>query len=432
MRLLILVLISFSIHGYSKNVQEGYQIKDDFFKYKKLFEMHPEIVIDHIDSEDFEVYGPKGLGLWLDDLGIQKEILIDDLIVKNSEFLEGYPNFNQVESFLKEQAAKYPKIAKLFSIGKSVNGRDLWVIKISDNVEFDEKEPEFKYISSMHGNEITGRELTQFLIKDLLEAYGKDEKITKLINSTEIYIMPSMNPDGSEKKRRGNARYVDLNRDFPDWTAGEANDYRGRQPETIAVMKFQAQRNFSLSANFHGGAVCVNYPWDSSYTRHPLDNFLQYISKEYSYLNEEMKNSRYFEDGITNGADWYVLKGGMQDWSYIWHNDLQVTVELSGTKWPSYSRIPSYYKDNKASMIRYLELVHQGAGFYLSDSAVNGKVKVVSLDEDKVIGEFNFQRGEFYKVLPTGTYKYLITGDNFNFEKIYEVTESGQLERIEL
>jgi hypothetical protein len=58
-------------------------------------------------------------------------------------------------------------IAQMFSIGKSHQGRDLWVVKISDNVQVDEVEPEFKYISSMHGDEITGRELMVFLIEDL-------------------------------------------------------------------------------------------------------------------------------------------------------------------------------------------------------------------------------------------------------------------------
>jgi hypothetical protein len=258
----------------------------------------------------------------------------------------------------------------------------------------------------MHGNEITGRELTQFLIKDLLEGYGKDKRLTDLINNTEIYIMPSMNPDGSNKRRRENANRVDLNRNFPNWNA-KNNSTRGREVETKAVMKFQSERQFALSANFHGGSVCVNYPWDSTKVRHPFDQLLIDLSTKYSIENRPMYNSREFNNGITNGADWYVVQGGMQDWSYVFHNDLQVTVELSNDKWPRYSEIPSFYKDNKEAMLSYAQAVHQGAGFKTGDNRP-GTVKISQIIGSKKIdkGTFGFRGGEFYKVLPVGEYEF--------------------------
>ncbi|MCT4641281.1 MAG: M14 family zinc carboxypeptidase [Bacteriovoracaceae bacterium] len=372
----------------------------------KLIESQPALTMDHMDLNGFELYGPKGTIEWLNSIGVSYKVPHN-----HKEFLRGYPSFSKIQSDLKQLASNYPKIAKLFSIGKSVQGRDLWVMKISDNVDTDEMEPEFKYISSMHGDEITGRELTQFLIRDILESYGKDEKITALVNNTEIYIMVSMNPDGSELRQRANANDYDLNRNFPNWTAGEENGTRGRQPETIAVMNFQKKRNFSLSANFHGGAVCVNYPWDSSYKRHPYNDLLIKLSLVYADLNPQMRNSTEFDRGITNGADWYVLKGGMQDWSYIWHNDMQVTVELSDRKWPRYSKIPGFYKKNKASMLAYMEKIHAGAGFYFADKSLKGEVQILD-SSNKDLGTFNFVRGQFYKVLDNGTYDFIVTTSN--------------------
>jgi hypothetical protein len=368
---------------------------------------HADITVDHLDSHGFEVYGPAGLGEFLAQRGVAFYDLKDAR--KNIDWTN-YPTYEQIKAKLEEFAAKYPQIVRLTSIGKTVKGRELLVLKISDNVAVDEVEPEFKYISSMHGDEITGRELTIRLVDEMLQKYGSDAAITDLINNTEIFVMPSMNPDGSELRQRANAAGQDLNRNFPEAVRNDPNNAANRQPETQAIMAFQASRNFSLSANFHGGAIVANYPWDAKYDRHPFDGMLQEFSLEYANLNPEMRSSTEFNRGITNGADWYVLYGGMQDWSYIWHNDLQITVELSDSKWPNYKDIPGFYTSNRDSMIRYMELVHQGAGIKLANRNATGKVEVLNA-QGASLGTYGFQRGEFYKVLPPGAYTFKVEAD---------------------
>ena len=405
MKYIVLALVSLGLFaGSFGKIEESVYVNKLDSKIVKLISSQPHLTIDHMDNFGFEVYGPKGTTKWLNKIGASVRPLKQHTHTKD---LANYPSYEEITSSLKKLVKKYPKIAKLFSIGKSVEGRELWVVKISDNVDTDEVEPEFKYISSMHGDEITGRELTQYLIRDILEGYATDSRMKALVDNTEIFIMPSMNPDGSKARRRANANGYDLNRNFPNWTAGEPDTWQGRQPETQAVMKFQKSRNFALSANFHGGSVCVNYPWDSKYDRHPLDKLLIDLSLVYADKNPAMVNSTDFDRGITNGADWYVLKGGMQDWSYIWYNDLQVTIELSNTKWPRYSKIPSFYDDNKDSMISYLESVHRGAGFTL-DSKESGEVQIINSDTNKDLGKFDYKNGEFYKVLPVGSYEMLV------------------------
>lgn len=393
-------------------IQEEVYVHDVSESVKKLVLGNPELTPDHLSKNGFELYGPKGMKKWLSEVGIsysEKPLNTYELKSLQSDVAFDYPSFEEMTKTLQKLAQDYPKLVKLFSIGKSVEGRDLWVVKISKEAHEDKVLPEFKYISTMHGDEVTGRELTVMLMQDMLKAYGKDHRITNLIDNTEIFIMPSMNPDGTKRRIRANAKYVDLNRNFPDWFEGDTNSTVGRQPETTAVMNFQAQRKFALSANFHGGAVVANYPWDNSYDRHPLDALLQEFSTIYANLNPEMKNSYEFEGGITNGADWYRISGGMQDWSYVWYGDLQITLEVSQVKWPRFKEIAGFYERNKESMLTYMELVHQGAGFKFQDKNLVGKVAIKDLSSSADLGTFGFSGGEFYKVLPVGEYEYQIT-----------------------
>lgn len=382
------------------------------------------VIIDHVTSKGFEVYGENGLSSYLD----QKKIPYLNMKQMKLKAFADYPSFAEITRKLSAVQSKRPDLFKMFSIGKSVKGKDLWMVKISDNVDKDEVEPEFKYISSMHGDEITGRELTVKLIEEIAEKYGKDPVITELVNNTEIYIMPSMNPDGSELRQRGNANWTDLNRDFPDIVRDRESSMKGRQTETQALMKFQSTRQFSLSANFHGGTIVANYPWDATYDRHPMDEFVQELALLYAEQNPEMRSSTEFDRGITNGADWYIVRGGMQDWSYFWFNDMQITIELSHDKWPDYSEIPAFYRSNRDSMISYMKEIHAGAGFKFTRANVQGRVAIKQTSPvTRDLGSFAFSGSEFYKVLPEGTYSFNIQEKSGNISKTDVLVNKGSI-----
>lgn len=398
-------------------VEEGHYLFDSNKKLIKLIQGQGDLTIDHVGKHGYEVYGPAGIGQWLQDIADNNEIAMinldegkDNKAMKDA--FASYPTPGQIATRLQELQAKFPKIFKVFSLGQSGNGHEILAVKLSDNVEQDELEPEFKYIANMHGDEIVGREMMVLLLEDLTERFANgDKEIVSLINNSEIFIIPSMNPDGAESRRRGNARWSDLNRNFPDFTSDNTNTTAGRQLETKAVMAFQASRKFALSANFHGGTECVNYPWDTTGDEFALVDLVKDLSVEYANEVPGMKNSTEFDGGVTNGYDWYEVDGGMQDWSYHWYGDLQVTIELSHQKWPNYSTIPQYFKWNKNSMVRYISRVHQGAGFKFS-SAKSGRVVIESVSafkKKKMIGEFTFGDGEFYKVLEPGRYIFTIT-----------------------
>jgi len=121
-------------------------------------------------------------------------------VVEPSQF--AHHNYEQLTAFLKRYSRLYPDITRLYSVGKSVQGRELWVMEISDKPgQHELGEPEFKYVSNMHGNEVVGRELTVNLIEFLCKNYGKVPTLTHLVDTTRIHLMPSMNPDGYEIAR---------------------------------------------------------------------------------------------------------------------------------------------------------------------------------------------------------------------------------------
>ena len=132
-------------------------------------------------------------------------------------------NHDDMITYMNSIAARCPNITRIYDIGKSVLGRKLIVMEVSDNPGVHEPlEPEFKYIGNMHGNEVVGREMLLLLLDFICSEYNSGNKtIRDMVNNIRIHIMPSMNPDGYAKSRerdctsvtgRANSDNVDLNR----------------------------------------------------------------------------------------------------------------------------------------------------------------------------------------------------------------------------
>ena len=243
-----------------------------------------------------------------------------------------YTNYDDLTTLLKDLETQYPTLAKLHNIGSSVENRTLWALQITDNINDEEPgEPMFKYIGNMHGNEAVGRQILIYLVQELLQNYTSgDSRARQIVDSTNIFIMPTMNPDGFEAahegdctgvKGRPNANGQDLNRDFPDqFVAGSEN--RQLQPETLAIIRWIENNPFVLSANLHGGSVVASYPFDDS-SSHQLQGFDSKTPDDavfrrlaHTYANNHAFMADHsgcpndvFPGGITNGAHWYDVPG---------------------------------------------------------------------------------------------------------------------------
>lgn len=164
------------------------------------------------------------------------------------ETYDKYYNYVDLTERFRSLAQRHPHIANLSSVGRSVEGRELWVMRITLDPEKDSPgRPRFKYVGNMHGDETVSRQVLVYLVEYLLSRYGEEPRVTKLVNSTDIYIMPSMNPDGFERSKEGdcagvtggrhNSKLSDLNRSFPDQFDGTTVD-PGHIPEVMAVIRW--------------------------------------------------------------------------------------------------------------------------------------------------------------------------------------------------
>ncbi|KAJ3683618.1 hypothetical protein LUZ60_013845 [Juncus effusus] len=274
-----------------------------------------------------------------------------------NELTKGYMSNFELEKAVKEFGTRCSNISRVYSIGKSFNGFPLWVIEISDKPGKREAEPAFKFIGNVHGDEPVGRELLIRLANYLCDNYATDPLAELIVEKVHLHILPSLNPDGFALRKRGNANNIDLNRNFPDQFFPINNEESLRQPETKAIMNWIKNEKFTASASLHGGALVVNYPWDGSkdqrkqYYACPDDLTFKYMASVYSESHYNMSLSTEFPGGITNGAFWYPIYGGMQDWNYINGGCFELTLEISDIKWPKSSEIPIIWEHNRMSML---------------------------------------------------------------------------------
>jgi hypothetical protein len=321
---------------------------------------------------------------------------------------DAWPTYEDFVARMQGIADTYPDLVRMVSIGQSVLGREIWMLKISDNPDEEEDEPELKYTSTVHGNEGVGTEMTIRLAELLTESYDVDPDLTELVNEMEIWLCPIHNPDGYVAGNRYNANGVDLNRDFPDRITDPFDDPAGREPETQAFMYFGYDHRFVMGANYHTGALVVNVPWDSI-----IEGFPEYAPDDeifieygigYAERNPMIWNGG-FPNGITRGWEWYIIRGGMQDWAYHWQGEHHVTIENSSQQPPPYNQMDTYWDAEREAMIWWMGRALTGVRGLVTDAfsgaPLDAMVDVVQIGKPV---RTDPDVGDYHRLLLPGTY----------------------------
>ncbi|MBD3178937.1 MAG: hypothetical protein GF417_04685, partial [Candidatus Latescibacteria bacterium] len=254
--------------------------------------------------------------------------------------LGNYHTYSEMETEIDSLASYYPDLTMLDTLGTSVEGRPIRGIKISDNADLDEDEPEVLIMGCHHARELMSVEVPLLLARHLLEGYGSSSYLSGLVDSREIWIVPMVNPDGHvyvqfnhegesynwwRKNRRdnGDGTYgVDLNRNYSyKWgydnsgssPSTSSDVYRGpspfSEPETQAVRDFCAEHSFSVALSYHSYGELILYPWGYSpiYTDdHDL----------FSTLADSLQRGTGYLPGCSATGAIYPTNGDTDDWAY--------------------------------------------------------------------------------------------------------------------
>jgi hypothetical protein len=303
----------------------------------------------------------------------------DYAIPENFEFgsMSGHATFVEIVAHLDNMVNLFPNLITVKeSIGQTNEGRQLWMVKISDNPGINETEPEVLYTALHHAREPAGVMQMLFYMYYLLENYDNDPFIQTLIDNTEMYFVPVVNPDGYvynqatnpngggmwRKNRKDNGVPgcvgVDLNRNYGYmWgldNNGSSPDpcsetYRGAsafsEPEINAIGNFCENHEFKIALNYHTYGSYLLYTWGFTSAPCPDDALLN----AYSILMIQDNN---YNNGPGNTTI-YNTNGGSDDWMYGEQTTkgkiLSYTPELGGNSdgfWCPINRIVPIAQEN--------------------------------------------------------------------------------------
>ena len=263
-----------------------------------------------------------------------------------------YHSYLELEADLFSLQRQYPDIARVFDLGETFERRHIYALKISDHVEREESEAEVLFLGCHHAREWISVEVPFLLGKYLVENYATDPDVQRLVNNSEIWIIPLVNPDGLEytihsfrywrKNRRdlGKGNFgVDLNRNYSfKWGADNegssynpASDiYRGSvpfsEPETRAVRDLFLKKDFQAVISYHSFSQTILYPW--GYTRVPSDKDAELRDMAVRMAARiQAVNGRVYQFG-ESGQSLYLTNGDATDWTFGISGIPSFTIEL--------------------------------------------------------------------------------------------------------
>ena len=302
----------------------------------------------------------------------------------------GFLTYNQLMAQLDSMSAKYPQLIKSKSPVNNITthqSRPVFWLKISDQPNTDENEPEVLYTALHHAREPASMQQLVFYMWYLLENYATNNMIKQLVDNTELYFIPCINPDGYiynqttnpngggmwRKNRRvmgSNTFGVDLNRNYamgfgydnngssPDSTQ---DNYRGpfafSEPETQIIRDFCNNHEFKITINYHTYGNWLIYPWQYLNPVQVPDSLI------YTRYSKFLSQENNYVTGTAVQTVNYTANGGSDDWMFgeqttkgKIYSFTPEAGDASDGFWPAQNRIIDICKVNVSQNIHAAQL----------------------------------------------------------------------------
>ena len=391
-----------------------------------------KVVTAYANNDDFARFQRLGYDITLQTPpSMLEEVAMWDGSNRAEYDWDSYPTYEAYEAMMFDFQTNHPDKCEIITLGTLPSGRKIMIAHLNNGTA--DGKPKFLYTSTIHGDETTGWILMLRLIDYLLENPDEPE-VQTVMNNLDLYIGPNTNPDGTYHSgnnnvngaTRENANGVDMNRNYADPHGSEHPDGRPYATETEWFMQFAQDIPFVMGANYHGGAEVMNYPWDNTYTLHADDAWYQFISHEYadechnvnpSYMNE-------YNNGITNGAQWYMIGGGRQDYMNGYAQCRELTIECSNSKLPNGNQLPGFWNYNKESLFLFMNQCLYGIHGVVTDSItgepLDATITISGHDDQYSVVESHLPVGDFHRPIKGGNWTVIVSKDGY-CPKVIEV-----------
>lgn len=312
-------------------------------------------------------------------------------------------------------------------IHQTYEGRFLQWVKISDNPNQSESEPQILYTAIHHAREPASLQQLIFYMWYLLENYSQDDTIKEIVDNTEMYFVPCVNPDGyihnentdpegggMWRKNRYNNHGVDNNRNYSYiddngnevWnTSGTSNNQNGStyagdgpfsEAENKAIRYFVENHNFIIALNNHTYSNLLLYPYGYDYNQPTEDNDI------FEFISEELVSENGYDNIIS--ADLYPAAGDSDDFMYgmletetggTRNKIFAMTPEIGSSFWPAASTIEDlskemmYHNLTAAKMVNnYATLNDTSNSSFINSSSFSNSYEILRLG---IGGDGNFE-----------------------------------------
>jgi carboxypeptidase T len=398
----------------------------------KLNQLHLDVAGIDINNKFAEVVVSEAELKKLQALGFDVSVTMSKSLMRGPD--AQYKTPAEIETILADYHNRYPELTQLKEVGKSLQGRSIWALKISENANLHSAaKPVVLFNGMHHAREVMGPEVALDIIETLLNNYGKDNKITHWVDSNEIWVMPMFNVDGNNlvwtqdtmwrKNARGNYG-VDINRNYPyAWGtcngssgAKYAQDYRGpsaaSEPETNIMMNFIKDIRPVFDISYHSYSELVIYPLGCNGKRVPNADVVETLGKQMGSLLK-----------YKAGTAWetlYAVDGGDIDWMYAEYQVIPYVIEVNSASdgfQPDFSKRQPTVELNRKAWELLLERL-DGSGIRgtvtSKDLAVNDfKILVQKKSGTQFVDYMNYRGnndGSYHAVVNPGTYRVIVSG----------------------